>query len=158
MTNREPRPLPIDMLEAIDHDAPVLNELIRTQRVLDLANRALALAGVEPPVKLVLDKRAVVGTPELRDKLSMEEAAELVVRARVDEIRLAEEFLTARLAEGVPVRLSHMLKYLRGRLEQVVDVAARRPEDQGEFDENDCCTLCGAHFSEPHAPDCKRAD
>ena len=38
--------IPIDVTEAIDHEAPVLAELTRAKAVIDLANRALLAHGI----------------------------------------------------------------------------------------------------------------
>lgn len=46
--------------------------------------------------------------------------------------------------------------------EKVIEPGLSAATDEcGRFncnDEMDCCWHCGAHFSEPHAPDCKHAD
>jgi hypothetical protein len=73
------------------------------------------------------------------------------------------KFCTRRRLAVYNVYVRHAPIYLEEEMpEKVIEPDLSAATDEcGRFncnDEMDCCWHCGAHFSEPHAPDCKHAD
>jgi hypothetical protein len=124
MSESEPRRVPINLAEVIDEEAPLVLEMIRAQRVVALANRALEVVGVE----LVVN--AEVPDMDLPSTIGMDEASGMITAARREEL--------ARFAFGLhnlvktnldsTEVLSKLMSYIEFRSQEIDRLSSRGPE------------------------------
>jgi hypothetical protein len=174
-SEREPHQVRINPLEAIDPDAPAVEQLVELESVIEKVNRSLGEVGI----KLVMWNAAVQApgagehqddAPNL-DTISADEVAPMMRAVRLEEIRLMVQALKDvtdevtfgekhMKAEDVILKLSERFNK---RMDEVRAMTRRTGEqdnlpESATYDEEDLCRSCSAHLSEPHDPDCPYAD
>jgi hypothetical protein len=133
VSEREPREVEISLVEAMDHRAPVIEEIRRVARVLAVANKALEASGVELVVKASSAHEAAVGHQDLPtiDSLSLDEVAQLVTASRYAELDGVEDEIQAHVFDtsvSSAALLTRVLKYINDRREEIGRITDREPE------------------------------
>lgn len=133
MGESEPRKVEVNLVEAIDHHAPVIQEIRRAVRVLAVANKALESLGIE----LVTKKLETIEEPTEQhglptvDSLGLDEVAELVKAVRIAELEgVEEEYINEVFNEDTSTSalLIRVMKYIDKRRDEINEIADREPE------------------------------
>jgi len=126
-SERTPERVAINLVEAIDQDAPLVEEIRRTARVIAVANRALAAYGVELVTTTEMDEQ-----PPNVETVGMDEASRMIVTARLEELNGLMAVITELVAgfdeQDDQLVVQRFLEYIDARRTTVKRVAGREPE------------------------------
>ena len=128
MSEHEPREVPINLVEFIDHDAPLVEELKRAQRIVALANRALEATGIRLVPTADADESAEVLTSDIPETIGMDEASEMMTAVRLDELTQLETFIEDHYALPDPFDPVIIRGYIEMRRAEIDEMTNRPPD------------------------------
>lgn len=131
---RLPKQVPVNLLEAMDQRAPAVEQLSRYLRVLAIGNKALQAAGVDVELVPASTKGEVKGQALNTETIGVNEAAHMMVDARLDELSLVvttlSELSDRHLVDGLKTDevIGTLTDVLAARLKEIRLLANRRPD------------------------------
>jgi antirestriction protein len=152
------RPQPDDLIERINEVTAATEQ---APRITDVDRIALGIRRAEKRERIINHTTARIIAAQLHDGQGSA-LLDFATSGAIDKGRLLNELQGTYIQDDTPDEVKTWIEQFGRYVDRYDD---RTPVDGWndqysygpELDAEDCCTMCGAHFSEPHDPDCERS-